>query len=102
MGNNNSYVPMTGNGSLVSNGQIIPVPMLGQFFPSTAQAPFYYGNGMPPPTIPINYTTSQGGDMSTAAAASNPWSPTLSPLPVTIGALIVGLVMLRFIHWRKA
>jgi hypothetical protein len=35
-----------------------------------------------------------------AAAASNPWSWQDSPLPWAIAFLVVGLLVLRFIHWR--
>jgi hypothetical protein len=37
---------------------------------------------------------------SEAIAMSNPWSLFHSPLPWAIGMLVVGLLLLRFIHWR--
>ena len=100
------YTPApVGNGSLVLNGQIVPVPMSGQFFPSLASAPFYRGNGQPPPTLPLNYMgymgSSSGSDYATQQMANNPWSPTQSPLIWALGALVVGLLGLRYIHWRK-
>lgn len=97
------YTPAPiGNGSLVINGQIIPVPMGGQFYPAMASAPFYKGSGQPPPTLPVNYMQGTGGPDAQAAAtaAGNPWSPTLSPLIIAIVALVVGIVGLRLVHWR--
>lgn len=94
-----SYVPMAGNGTMAVNSQLVSVPMLGQFFPNTALAPYYKGNGQPPPTIPLNYSATNGGDMSANIAAANPWSVTQSPLPILIIALVIGLVWLRVVHW---
>lgn len=95
-----SYIPMAGNGSMAVNSQLVNVPMLGQFFPSAAQAPYYRGNGQGPATIPLNYIASTGGDMSANIAANNPWSITQSPLPILIVALVGGIIWLRVIHWR--
>lgn len=94
-----AYTPMTGNGSMAVNSQLVSVPMFGQFFPSTALAPYYKGSGQPPPTIPINFGSVSGGDMTANIAAANPWSITQSPLPILIIALVVGLVWLRLVHW---
>lgn len=94
--------PVTGNGSLVINGQIVPVPMAGQFFPPLASAPFYKGSGQAPPTVPLNYMQGSGmaADASAAKAAANPWSPTQSPVIIAIAALIIGILGLRYVHWR--
>lgn len=99
----NYYTPLSGNGTLVANGQILPVPMSGQFYPSLASAPMYKGSGQPPPTVPLNYMQGSGGagDAAAAKAASNPWSPTQSPLPIAVFALVVGILGLRYIHWRR-
>ena len=99
-----SYTPAPiGNGSLVTNGQILGVPMAGQFFPDMASAPFVKGSGQPPPTVPINYMqgnqTAMGNPQAMIAAA-NPFSPTMSPLIFAVGALIIGILGLRYIHWR--
>lgn len=94
------YNPVSGNGSMVVNGQIVPVPMTGQFFPSFASAPFYKGNGQGPPTVPIN-TSASGSDMQAAQVASNnPFSFTLSPLIIAALALVIGILGLRYVHWR--
>jgi|SRR6516162_578524 len=91
-----------GNGSLVVNGQIVPVPMMNQFFPPLASAPFYKGSGQPPPTVPLNYMPNASAMNSAAGqqAADNPFSFVQSPLIIAVAALIIGLLGLRYIHWR--
>ena len=102
-----AYTPAQGNGSLVVNGQIVPVPMMGQFLPTMASAPFYKGNGQGPPTVPVSFNGnamgSGAGGMDAVAnrAASNPWSFTQSPVIIALIFLIVGLLGLRYIHWRR-
>ena len=101
------YTPAQGNGSLVVNGQIVPVPMGSQFFPSMASAPFFKGSGQPPPTVPVSFNGNQmgssGGGIDAVAnrAASNPWSFTQSPVIIALAALVIGLLGLRYIHWRR-
>jgi len=90
---------MYGNGSMVTNGQIVGVPMLGQFFPALASAPFYSGNGQPPPTIPISYMGSGRSGMS--ASPLVPSSPTQGPVWIAIAAIVVGILGLRYVHWRN-
>lgn len=96
------YAPAQGNGSLTVNGQIVPMPMTGAFFPPMAAAPRYSGNGQPPPTVPINYMGSVGGLNAQAAdkAASMPFSFVHSPLMISVFALIIGILGLRYVHWR--
>jgi hypothetical protein len=93
-----AYAPMSGNGSMVTNGQIVGVPMLGQFFPSMASAPFYSGNGQGPPTIPVNYIGNRSGISSAPLSAM---SPTQGPVWITIAAIVIGILGLRYIHWRS-
>jgi hypothetical protein len=98
------YTPApVGNGSMVVNGQIVPVPMIGQFFPPLASAPFYKGQGQPPPTVPLNYMPGAAAmnSASSQQAASNPMSFVQSPLIIAVAALVIGLLGLRYIHWRK-
>ena len=92
--------PFGGQGTLQVNSQLVPVPMTGQFYPSLAAAPFYKGSGQISPTLPLNMMSAGGTDSSVAAATANPWSFTDSPLPIAVGALIVGMLGLRYIHWR--
>ena len=86
-------------GTLQVNSQLVPVPMSSAFYPSAASAPFYRGSGQPPLTIPMQGMQS-AGDMAAQNAAANPWSFSASPLPIAVIALIVGLLGLRYIHWR--
>lgn len=99
MSGNSYYVPMSGNGSAAVNSQLLNFPMIGAFFPNTASTPYYKGNGQPPPTIPISYS-SQDSTGNSSVASANPWSPQVSPLPWVIGALLGGMLLLRFVHWR--
>lgn len=97
------YQPVGGNGTYAVNSQLLASPMAASFYPGLASAPFYKGNGQGPPTVPINYmmgTSSNSSDQTAAAAAANPFDPTASPLPWALGALIVGILGLRYIHWR--
>jgi len=87
-------------GSMQVNSQLIPVPMSNAFYPTYASAPFYKGNGQPPPTIPLNYMSSGGTDYSAQVAAANPFSFTQSPLIIAVAALIIGILGLRYVHWR--
>lgn len=87
-------------GSLQVNSQLIPVPMSSAFYPTLAGAPFYKGSGQPPATIPLNMSSAGGTDQTASIAASNPFSFTQSPLPIALGALVIGMIGLRYIHWR--
>lgn len=93
------FSPVSGNGTLVTNGQMTMAPMSSAFYPSMASSPFYKGNGQGPPTVPLSYmSNSQNQFVSTAMA--NPFSFTMSPLIMALAALVIGLVGLRYIHWR--
>lgn len=96
------WVPNGPNGSLTVNGQIIPAPMTSSFYPPLASAPMYQGSGQPPPTVPLNYMpNAQSMNAAGAAAASNdPWNFFTSPVLIAIGALVVGYLGLRYVHWR--
>lgn len=95
------WIPNGSNGSMTVNGQIIPAPMSPSYFPELASAPFYRGNGQPPPTVPLNFVSSANMfDQSANAAAADPWNITQSPVIIALAALIIGLLGLRFIHWR--
>lgn len=90
-----------GNGTLSVNGQIVPMPMSNAYYPNTASAPFYTGSGQGPATIPLSYTSSSSPTSAIAsAAASNPFSFTQSPLVISVAALVIGILGLRYIHWR--
>ena len=87
-------------GTMQVNSQLIPVPMSNAFYPSYASAPFYKGSGQPPPTIPLNYMSRNGTDYTSQMAANNPFSFTQSPLIIAVAALVIGLLGLRYVHWR--
>jgi len=91
--------PIQGAGTLQSNSQLVPVPMSGAFYPGMASAPFYKGGGQPPPTVPLNYLGGATDNMA-AAAAANPFSFANSPLPIALAGLIIGIMGLRYVHWR--
>ena len=95
------YVPNGPNGSLVTNGQIIPSPMDSAYFPTTAYAPFYKGTGQPPPTVPLNFVSSAAmTDQSANMAAADPFNFTQSPVIIAVLALVIGILGLRYVHWR--
>ncbi len=90
-------------GSMQVNSQIVPVPMSGAFFPSSASAPFYKGSGQPPPTVALSYMGSSGGSSNEGAvnaAVANPFSFTDSPLVLAIIFILVGYLGLRYVHWK--
>lgn len=87
-------------GSLNVNGQLVPVPMSGAFYPSYAEGGVYRGTGQGPATVPLSYMQGDtGGSSVSATAAANPFHPTLSPLWMAVFALIIGMLGLRYIHW---
>lgn len=90
-----------GNGSLITNGQLVPAPMSGAFYPSAGFAPFYKGNGQGPPTVPVSFMGQSSGSTAMASnAVSNPLNFAVSPTVMALLALIIGLLGLRYIHWR--
>jgi hypothetical protein len=92
-----------GNGSMTVNGGLFPVPMSNAFYPNLASAPMYKGSGQPPPTVPLSYMQGSGSmaqDQTTKAAMSSPFSFTQSPLIMAVLALAIGLLGLRYVHWR--
>ena len=90
---------MIGQGSLAVNNQLLVAPNSEAFFPSSATYPYFRGSGQGPATIPLDMVNYGGGSAASAATA-NPFSPTQSPLWIAIIALVVGLLGLRYIHWR--
>lgn len=90
---------MIGAGTLAVNNQLVPAPMDGAFYPSGFAYPYYKGNGQGPATVPI-MGASNGTDAQASAAAAAPFDFAQSPLPWAIIFLIVGIMGLRYIHWR--
>lgn len=93
-------------GSTLINGQLVPVLALSGMRPISALAPIYSGRGAVPPTLPSGVTAGPGigGATSNAqavqAAAANPFSLQLSPVLWLVIFLAVGLLGLRYVHWR--
>lgn len=93
-------------GSGTYNGQMTPVLQGYAFIPNIAAGPSLRGSARPPATIPSgvgsNVGVSSGAGATVSGAGANPGSPARSPLPVLVGSLIVGLLILRYVHWRRA
>ncbi len=88
-------------GSDVINGQLVPVFQKQALSSGNAVGPMYGGTGASPQTIPPGANQSaSSGTAGAAAAGGAPWDPRVSPLPVLIVMLLVGVLGLRFIHWR--
>jgi len=107
---NSPFVPFY-TGTLQVNSQMVPAPMASAFYPSMAMAPTYTGSGQGPATLPLNYSsmgspgggsayTNGGTSAQAALAGQNPFSFTQSPLPIAVAAFIIGILGLRYIHWR--
>ena len=90
-------------GSRVINGQLVPVfEGSSSTMVPPAVGPTYRGVGnRPPATIPAGITSPAGnGTLPGAAAAAAPFSFTASPVPLLILMFVVGVLGLRYIHWR--
>lgn len=103
-------------GSNVVNGQLVPQAPTSAFFPLTMGAQ-YRGPGMwprqgtfqVPPVIPNAGMASQmspnatgGGDtFASQTQARNAFHPTQGTVLFAFGALVLGLFMLRYIHYGK-
>ena len=94
--------------SMVNNGQLLGMKQAEAYNPNVF-GPFYQGSVSPVPSaapsqmgtaqMPIDNANVSGNASLAQHAAMNPWSPSASPLIWVIGALIVGLLGLRYVHW---
>ena len=48
------------------------------------------------------YGTAENNALATAVAAHNPWSFKDSPVLPALAFLLIGMLGLRLVHWRKA
>lgn len=81
--------------TVVANGQQYSVMNTYAFAPSNAAGPSYRGGPRPPQTIPT------GAGASLGQSAASAMAPTTSSALLLCGAaLVVGLLGLRYIHWR--
>lgn len=87
-------------GSRVVNGQLIPVLEWPALASGNAVGPAWGGGPASPATIPP-HAAGGSGMAAGANAGASPWSFTQSPLPLLIIMLIVGILGLRYIHWRS-
>lgn len=85
-------------GSRVVNGQLVPVLEWQALASGNAVGPAFGGGPASPATIPPNGST---GRPAAAAAASNPFNFRLSPVPILLIMLVVGVLGLRYVHWRS-
>jgi hypothetical protein len=97
-------------GSQPVNGQLVPELTNTQIFPSAAYVPYMQGRGAATPTLPPPvswfsgggnpYTTGLDATGVASEAAADPFNPAKSPVWWALGFLIVGMLGLRFVHWR--
>jgi hypothetical protein len=106
-----------GYGSVGVNDQLVPVPVKAAYNPIN-MGPAYTGPGMwprqgvynLPPVLPSpdlqatmppqSWGQTTGEGTIAQEEPSSPFSFKQSPLWWGLGALIVGLVLLRYVHWR--
>jgi hypothetical protein len=99
-------------GSNVVNGQLVPQAPTSAFYPLTMGAQFRgpgfsprMGTWQVPPVVPAplagNAPNPGAQDYSYSAMASNPFHPTQGTILFGFGALVLGLFMLRYIHYGK-
>lgn len=102
------YPSQTSYGSSPQNGQLVPEYTSTAMFPSAAWIPYMQGRGAYTPTLPPpisigGSSDAWGGGMAMtdgSEAASDPYNPVVSPLWWAVGALVIGILGLRHIHWR--
>jgi hypothetical protein len=99
------YAPPNSFGSAVVNGQLVGFPTKSGYYPLN------YGGGLSavpsaspltiPPSVGYGLGTVPTGSTSANSGSSGSGSFTGSVAMWAIGAMIFGLVWLRFVHWRK-
>lgn len=97
-------------GSQAVNGQLVPELTATQMFPSQAYVPYAQGRGAATPTLPPPVSFFSGGhnphttgletSSDASHAAAEPLNPVVSPVWWALGFLIVGILGLRYVHWR--
>jgi hypothetical protein len=107
-----------GYGSVGVNDQLVPVPVKAAYNPID-MGPAYTGPSMwprqgvynlppilPGPDLQATMAPQAWGQVTGEGTMGqeepiSPYHPTQSPLWWGLGALILGLIMLRYIHWRE-
>lgn len=88
-------------GSIDVNGQIVPVYQGAALYTGNAVGPTYRGAGQtPPPSIPFGNGGPGSAGAYASAAAAQPFSLTRGPIIALIIMLVVGMLWLRYVHWR--
>lgn len=97
---------MLGPDTATVNGQMVSVRDQSAYIP-TVMGVIRSVGPTPLPSIPPAYavggsvgSSGSGYDPGVAAASQNPWSWSVSPLPWALLFLFVGILGLRYIHWR--
>ena len=99
-------------GSDIVNGQLVTRAPASAFFPLVL-SPMYTGPGywprqgsyQVPPVVPSAASSMSPGAVGTSTvptqtdSTGNPWHPTKGTILFGFGALVLGLFMLRYIHW---
>lgn len=88
--------------SAIINGQLVPSARSNNYYPF-AIGPVIQGvPAGPPQSQGSGYTGSSVNPNSavSAVAAQNPFSFTLSPVPMLIIMFVAGFLLLRYVHYR--
>jgi hypothetical protein len=101
-----TYAPV---GDTLQNGQDLGGARIYPFSKSLAITPpatygdyIGSGTGLPvtPPASALSGTAGAGGSYSVAQAKTSPWGP-YSPLPWTIGGIVLAVAAMYALHYRK-
>ncbi len=101
----NPYPSQTSYGSSPQNGQLVPEYTGAAMFPSPAWIPYMQGRGAYTPTLPPPISLGGSSDswstgMMANEAGQDPFNPIKSSVVWALGALLIGVMGLRHIHWR--
>lgn len=83
-------------GTIVSNGQILPVLERSAFASGNAVGPIYAGGAASPSTVPPNASTGSG---AAYAASSSPFNVKTSGVVFLLVMIVASVLWLRYIHW---
>lgn len=91
--------PGLGTSSAIINGQLVPQTR-SMYYAPIAVGPVIQGvPAAPPQTGAGGGSNAYGASDVSAMAASQPFSLIHSPVPWIIIFLVVGFVLLRYVHW---
>src|SRR5262249_18712201 len=91
-------------GSVGANYELVPAVNWYSSAPHNAYGPSLRGGPRGPQTIPTgvgaSFDASGAASAGTSSASNQPWSFGSSGLPLLLIMLVIGLLGLRYIHWR--